>query len=123
MRKFIFPFLFSASLLSGCVTTQKYNWGKYESSMYSYYKNPTKLDEYSGALDEIIKSSESGNKKVPPGIYAEYGYLQLQAGNNQEAIELFHLEEKSWPESKVFMEKIIKTIPGSNVVSQGGSKQ
>ncbi len=118
MKKIIFALFLLALFLGGCVAPQKYNWGKYEASMYSYYKNPTKLDEYAGSLDEIIKSSESGNKKVPPGIYAEYGYLQLQAGRNQEAIKLFELEEKNWPESKVFMERIIKTIPSSSTVLQ-----
>ena len=45
---------------------------------------------------------------VPPGIYAEYGYLQLQQGNNAQAIALFKQEKALWPEATVFMDHMIK---------------
>ena len=45
---------------------------------------------------------------MPPGIYAEYGYLLLQQGKSNEAIDLFKREETHWPESKIFMDRMIK---------------
>ena len=94
--------------LSGCASHQtKYDWGQYDPSLYSYYKDPTKLADYAASLDAIIKSADSTHTIVPPGIYAEFGYLQLQAGKSPEAVELFRMEESHWPESKVFMEHMI----------------
>ena len=34
--------------------------------------------------------------------------MKLQQGKNSEAVGLFEQEEQHWPESKVFMERMIK---------------
>ncbi len=95
-------------LLGGCATQQtKYYWGNYDPALYAYYKDPTRLAEYAASLDAVIKAGESKNMKVPPGIYAEYGYLQLQAGKGKEAAALFEIEATHWPESRVFMDRMI----------------
>jgi hypothetical protein len=115
-------FVASAALivLAACATTtQKYNWGKYDPALYGYYRNPTKLAELSETLEAIIKSADANKTRVPPGIYAEYGYLQLQAGKNAEAVTMFQQEEARWPESKVFMDRMIKVaaMPGPAVAA------
>jgi hypothetical protein len=94
---------------AGCQTaSQKYDWGNYDPSLYAYYKDPTKVGELTASLEAVIKASESKHAVVPPGIYAEYGYLQLQQGKSQDAVQSFKQEEAHWPESKVFMEHMIK---------------
>jgi hypothetical protein len=104
--------LLAASLvvmLHGCATTtQKYDWGKYDASLYAYYKDPTKSGELSASLAAVIDSANSHRARVPPGIYAEYGYLQLEAGQNQLAVASFRQEAAHWPESKFFMDQMIK---------------
>jgi hypothetical protein len=101
--------------LSGCVTNnQKYDWGKYDSSLYSYYKDPTKVGELSASLAAVINTADSKHAKVPPGIYAEYGYLQLQQGKNNDAVDSFKREAALWPESKVFMTQMIKVASESS---------
>ena len=103
----IAPVLFV--LLSGCVTNhQRYEWGAYDPSLYAYYKDPAKEAALAESLTSIISTADSKHAQVPPGIYAEYGYLQLQQGKNLAAVELFRQEEAHWPESKVFMERMIK---------------
>jgi hypothetical protein len=95
--------------LEACATTtETYNWGGYEHSLYGYYKDPTKLGDLSQTLAAIIKSAEMNKATVPPGIYAEYGYLQLQAGKGAEAVTMFEQEKARWPESRVFMDSMIK---------------
>ena len=47
---------------------------------------------------------------VPPGLYAEKAYMLLKAGNKQEALRYFDLEIKSYPESKLFIDRIKKQI-------------
>ena len=96
-------------LLAGCVTNhQRYGWGTYDPSLYAYYKDPTKEAELAEALAAVISTADAHHAVVPPGIYAEYGYLRLQEGKNLAAVELFRQEEAHWPESKVFMDRMIK---------------
>jgi hypothetical protein len=112
-------------LLTGCVTAnQKYEWGKYDSSLYAYYKDPTKADELAASLAAVIAAADANRAKVPPGIYAEYGYLQMQQGKNQEAVDSFKQEAAHWPESKVFMDQMIKvaSAPVPPRSSQGSSR-
>jgi hypothetical protein len=101
--------------LAACQTApQKYDWGNYDPSLYSYYKDSTKLGELTASLQAVINASDAKRTPVPPGIYAEYGYLQLQQGKTQEAVQFFKLEETHWPESKVFMEHMIQVASASS---------
>jgi hypothetical protein len=94
---------------AGCVAQhQRYDWGSYDPSLYGYYKNPANGGELSASLAAVIDAAGTNKAVVPPGIYAEYGYLQLQQGRNQAAVDLFKQEESHWPESKVFMDRMIK---------------
>jgi hypothetical protein len=110
-------------VLAGCVTSnqQTYDWGKYDPSLYDYYKDPTKVGELNASLGAIVKAADTNKALVPPGIYAEYGYLQLQQGNNAQAIDLFKQEEARWPEAKVFMDRMIKVASMPAPSSKGGS--
>jgi hypothetical protein len=90
----------------GCKPVQTYEWGNYEGSLYVLMKDPSSLDKYGHALDRQIHDGE-GFGKVPPGIYAEYGYF-LQATNQPgEAMKYFEKEKQRWPESSRFMDKMI----------------
>lgn len=113
-----------AAVLPGCATRQsKYEWGKYDPTLYAYYRDPTKVGELSESLEAIIKAADANRATVPPGVYAEYGYLQLQQGKSSEAISLFRLEETHWPESKVFMDRMIKvaSVPAHTSSTQSAS--
>ncbi len=99
--------LIIALALSGCASPQ-YQWGIYEHALYGYYKNPERLDKYAAELARIITIGEAANK-VPPGIYAEYGYVLLIQGKRNEAIAYFEREKKAWPESIQLMDIMIKT--------------
>jgi hypothetical protein len=105
-------------LLGGCVTNhQRYGWGTYDPSLYAYYKDPTKEAALAESLAAIISTADSNHALVPPGIYAEYGYLQLQQGKNNAAADLFKQEESHWPESKVFMDRMIKVASTTTATS------
>ena len=117
----LLPILFLSEV--GCVTQhQHYGWGNYDPSLYSYYKDPTKVAELSVTLAAVIDAANKNHTIVPPGIYAEYGYLQLQQGKNSSAVELFKQEENQWPESKVFMDRMIKVVsaPVPGATTSGG---
>lgn len=119
--------LASVLSLSGCAAQNRmYNWGRYDPAMYAYYKTPAKLDEFEGALREIMVPPSGGQQKpVPPGIYAEYGYLLLQQGKASDAVEYFRQEVAHWPESNVLMQRMIAVAgapsskpPGANPASE-----
>lgn len=89
----------------GCAS-QRYVWKNYDGKLYQYYKNANKRDALIEELQKIIQEGEKKNA-VPPGIYAEYGYLLYESKQYQEAIDLFRREKARWPESTVLMDKMI----------------
>jgi hypothetical protein len=94
--------------LSGCASQGGYYWGRYEDSLYAYYKDPTKLSELSESLKESIATSERTQKAVPPGVYAEYGFFLYQQGKPSEAIPYFEKEKNKWPESTKLMDSMVQ---------------
>jgi hypothetical protein len=111
-------------MAAGCAShRQRYNWGSYDPSLYGYYKNPAKVDELSASLAAVIDAASTDHATVPPGIYAEYGYLQLQQGKNLAAVDLFKQEESHWPESKVFMDRMIKVASVPTPVTTSSNAQ
>jgi hypothetical protein len=91
--------------LSACATTM-YTWENYDKKLYKHYRNPAEYEQFVEDLKEIIvKGEESG--KVPPGLYAEYGYALYESGKYSEAMEYFQKEHDKWPESRIFMSKMI----------------
>ncbi len=96
------------TLLSACVAPPKYNWGGYDSSLYGYYRDPTKIGAHVAEMESIIRSSEQSSMKVAPGIHAEYGYLLMQDGKADAAVAQFEKEKAGWPESAQLMSSMIR---------------
>jgi hypothetical protein len=94
--------------LLGCVAPAKYAWGNYDGSLYGYYKDSTRMEAHVEEIENIIKSAEKSNKKVAPGIHAEYGYFLMQNGKLSEAAVQFEKEKTDWPESTQLMSNMIK---------------
>lgn len=103
-------------LVTGCASQTHYAWQNYDQRLYNHYKNPSESDQFIKDLQEIIADGEkTGN--VPPGIYAEYGYVLYENGNFPEAMQYFKKEQDAWPESRVLMTKML-----SNVQRRSNSK-
>ena len=102
-------FLYSCILVfaAGCVPKTRYAWCEYDNKLYQHYKNPAEYDQFIRHLKEVIEGGEAAGK-VPPGIYAEYGYALYEKGDFQEAAKYFKLENDKWPESRVLMAKMIQ---------------
>lgn len=88
----------------GC-TSSRYAWNGYDEKLYDYYKSPAESEKFIEQLSSIISDGESDNR-VPPGIYAEYGYLLFEKGRFSEAEIWFRKEADKWPESRFFMTKM-----------------
>jgi hypothetical protein len=110
MKKLIVNILAGFILLGslvGCAQTH-YAWNNYDSKLYDHYKDPSQKEEFAIALKETLADAEASNR-VPPGIYAEYGFLLYEQGDSLQAIQYYQKEYDMWPESRVFMSKMINS--------------
>lgn len=100
--------LFIALFLSGCAAPSMYYWGDYSSTLYHSKKTPSdeSVLKHQQALENIIEESKTRNLKVPPGVYAELGYIYLKQNKNQFAIQYFKLEKEIYPESALLMQRL-----------------
>ena len=112
MRKIIGVLAIAAVLaLSGCATVTEagYYWGKYSSTLYDYTKNPS--DETVAAhveeLENIITESAERELRVPPGVYAELGYIRAKQGDGATAMAHYESEMALYPESRLFLERVV----------------
>ena len=101
--------------MNGCSSTPKplYNYGEYSESYYGVKKEATAESalEYQKALEYCIEESDdSQSGRVPPGMYANLGYLYLKAGQNDKAKENFIKEKTIYPEATHFMDRMIQKI-------------
>ena len=98
-----------ACTLGGCATPSIYHWGKFENGLHDRYINQdhAQADVY---LFETIRTAEQQNLRVPPGAYADYGFLLFKRGDRAGAIAYFEKERRLFPESSAFMTKLIERV-------------
>ena len=96
-----------ACALGGCASKGLYDWGGYDAMLYDSYKDPAKVGANMQKLEAHIRKLEQGKQKVPPGLYADLGTLQLQAGDKEKARGNFRKERELWPESAGLMDALI----------------
>jgi len=104
----LLPLIAAASCAAGCAPRTAYLWGDYDSALYAHYANPQDSERYLERLGQIVQKAEVEKDKVPPGLYAEYGYALFEVGRLDEAIIYYRKEREQWEESRVFMEKMIR---------------
>ncbi len=98
-----------AAAASGCASNRgMYHWGGYDAALYGHYRKPAEREAWVEALKRAIVEAEQEGRRVPPGLYAEYGYALLEEGKTQEAVAYFEKEKAKWPESTVLMTKMIR---------------
>ena len=109
MKLVLITLLFTA-VLSGCKSTPPmYMYENYSESFYTLKKESGHDGDvqWKASLEGIIEKSNAKAIRVPPGIYANLGYIHLKANNYPKAIEFFEQEKNIYPESAKFMEKLI----------------
>lgn len=120
--KNIFKFLIIPFLLlvfTGCgqqVIPTIYKWGNYVQSSSDYgMKSQEKeiLEKHLAELNKIITESENEKQRVAPGIYAEYAQILFETGKKEEAKKYFELEKQTYPESTVFIDRVLNKLYGA----------
>ncbi|HTI97771.1 MAG TPA: DUF4810 domain-containing protein [Dongiaceae bacterium] len=109
------PLLLAALLagLAGCVTPPMYSWGHYEDLLYASYTSPDKAtpDLQITQLEADLQKARAANRPVPPGFHAHLGYLYYQVGKADLAQQEFQTEKQLFPESAVFMDRLLAKKP------------
>ena len=102
--------LLALALALGCAvpaTRPGFDWGGYEDHLHRLMGNPGGLEAYGASLRRTIERNPDGTR-VPPGIYAEYGYVLLLSGRKADAAEFFKKEKTRWPEATLIMDRMIR---------------
>jgi hypothetical protein len=110
MKKIVF-LIIPVFLVASCTSHKPlYSWKKYDISSYNYIKNNNEksTQELIKNYEAIISKQNGTRKVVPPGIYADYGFILLQAGKTEEGNSMLEKEITLYPESKIFIDRIIK---------------
>lgn len=114
MKKIILPLLFvCAYALNSCSSSSSlYSWYNYEDVTYQYSKKQTDelqakvLEQY-----EKMQNKQKGLRKtVPPGLCAEQGFMLCKNGKIEEGIILLKKEIELYPESSIYITRIIKQL-------------
>ena len=109
-------------IMSGCSgKTPMYEYGDYSESFYNLKKTggAEATAEWKTALEESIEMSNAEAIRIPPGVNANLGYVYLKVNDTDKAISFFEAEKALYPESTVFMEKLIKK---AELMKEGESK-
>lgn len=105
----------AAFLLTGCETTKPlYYWGNYENTLYLSYKKPEKAtpQEQAARLEEDLAQAAARHLSPPPGLHAQLGFAYLELGRTDEAKKQFEAEKALFPESTVFMDRLLAKLTG-----------
>ena len=113
-----------ATLLSACSSSPQYSWGKYEDLVYQMYRNPDKATpaKQIRQLTEDIARIERKGGYVGPGVLAHLGYMHYLNNNYEQAEFYLKRELDLFPESQVFVQKLLagitQTSPSEQALQQ-----
>ncbi|MGQ0502141.1 MAG: DUF4810 domain-containing protein [Panacagrimonas sp.] len=110
--------LIVAVAATGCATPPKtlYYWGDYQPQVYAHLKGDgTSLDAQRIKLEATAQLAQAKGDPLPPGFNAHLGLLYLKAGQADKARTAFQLEEAQFPESKAYMDFLLKKFEQQKV--------
>jgi hypothetical protein len=103
-----------ALVLAGCVSrpVTMYSWGSYEEGIYASYsaRSDYPVEKEITELEADYQEARSTNTRMPPGWHAHLGYLYYQTGKPEQARQEFMSEKAAYPESTVFMDRLLKNL-------------
>ncbi|MDP4201994.1 MAG: DUF4810 domain-containing protein [Bacteroidota bacterium] len=99
--------------LASCTTTvpSLYTWNNYSEATYNYIKSRSDADKVAlmKTYDVMIKKQAGLRKCVPPGVYADYGFLLIQAGETDKGRDMLNKEIELYPESKTLIAHLLNS--------------
>lgn len=110
MKKILLLIIIALGGVSCATQTQLYNWKGYDDAVYAYTKRSDEksVESLMTVYTNLIQNSGGSRKVPPPGVCADYGFLLIQGGKVKEGKELLVKETVLYPESKQFVDRILK---------------
>ncbi len=113
MKKALAVLALAAALAASpslCMAAGLYSWSNYQSNAYKYFKKADlgSLQNLLKSYDQIISKQGGSRGTVPPGIYADYGWLLIKSGSRDEGKAMLMKEMELYPESSTLIMRILK---------------
>lgn len=106
-------------LTGGCVSVSEagYYWGNYSATLYAYQVSPSEetLAAHEQELMRLVEYADENAIKPPPGVLAELGYIEQKRGNNDVALGYYDREINTYPDSRLFLERLTSTLRSAEV--------
>ena len=104
----------AAATLAGCAAQPRtlYTWGSYEQLIYDSHAAPGSLapQQQVEILEKDYQRARAANQRMPPGWHAHLGYLYYQLGKPDQARQELLTEKAEFPESAVFMDRLLANL-------------
>jgi len=105
-------------LISSCsAPSTLYTWGNkkkydYNSASYNYLKvsDDKSINALKASYINIIEKQKGTRNTVPPGIYADYGFLLVSIDETEKGIAMLKQEMILYPESTIFITRILNML-------------
>jgi hypothetical protein len=100
--------------LAGCASQPtQYSWGSYEEVIYASYLSRSDLpaEKQIEMLEKDYQAARAENKRMPPGWHAQLAYLYYEIGKPEQARQELLTEKAEFPESAVFMDRLLANLP------------
>jgi hypothetical protein len=105
-------------LISSCAPpTSLYTWGSkkkynYHNASYDYLKvnDEKSIEILKSSYIDIINKQKGTRKTVPPGIYADYGFLLISLNETAQGVKMLKQEMILYPESTIFITRILNML-------------
>lgn len=110
MRTTLWSLLGAALVLAGCAAPKPmYHWDDYQKQVYESLKGDgSSPNDQLAALQKQADVASAKGQALPPGFRAHVGLLKLRLGDGEGARASFEAEEAAFPESKPYMEFLLK---------------
>lgn len=109
--KILAALLLAGVFTSGC-QTDHYYWGHYENLVYVSYAKPGQVtpEMQAEVMQRDLQKADSENKPLPPGFHAHLGYEYYLLGRKDLALIQFQKEKTEFPESAVFVDRMLDAL-------------
>lgn len=113
----LFMLVSCALLIGGCASPPRplYQWGAYEELIYQSWREPGSmpLEKQVELLQRDFQQGQAQNLRMPPGWHAHLAMLYARMGRQDDAINQLNIEKKEFPESVVFVDRMLENMKGS----------
>lgn len=116
----------SMVFLAGCQTAPKplYAWGKFPKHQYdTLLKSGGNPPEQISAMQAHADKAKASNEALPPGFRAHLGMLHLNIGQPEAARELWIAEKTAFPESSLYVDRLLKQLDVPSTSATNGGSQ